>query len=339
MRGYRFHPRVHLDDLHVANLPPPTPGPRDVLLRMRAASLNHRDLLIATGRYGDFPAPLVPLSDGAGEVVARGAEVTRFALGDLVVPAYVPDWVGGPPSPEAIRRRLGGPSPGVLADLIVVPESAAVRAPAHLSPAEAATLPIAAVTAWQLLFEGAPLHPGAVVTVQGTGGVSLFSLQLARAAGARVVVLVRDAERVARLEAMGAEVIDTTREPRWEAALMELTGGRGVDVFVDLVGGNDLGRAVAVTRVGGTVGVVGFVGGASATLDLPALIRRVVTLRAISGGSRASLEAVSAAMEAHRIHPVIDAAFHFARAKDAYHRLAAGKLFGKVVIDFEEAAS
>jgi NADPH:quinone reductase-like Zn-dependent oxidoreductase len=339
MRAFRFNPRVHLDDLGIAELSAPTPGPRDILLKMRAAALNHRDLLIATGRYGDFAAPLVPLSDGAGEVVARGAEVTRFAVGDLAVPAYVRDWVSGPPSEASARRRLGGPDPGVLAELVVVPEDAAVRAPAHLSPIEAATLPIAAVTAWQLLFEDARLRPGELVAVRGTGGVSLFVLQLARAAGARVVVLVRSEERAARVEAMGAIAVDTARLPSWESRLLDLSRGRGVDVFVDLIGGDDLARAVSVTRVGGTVGVVGFVAGAAATLDLPSLIRRSITLRAVSGGSRASFEALVRAMEAQRIHPVVDAVFPFARAKEAYQRIAAGHLFGKVVVSFDEVPS
>lgn len=336
MKAFQYVDRIALDDLRPVELPTPSPRPRELLVRMRAASLNARDLLIATKRYGSFAPPLVPLSDGAGDVVEVGGRVTRFALGDLVIPTYLPDWTSGPPHEAIGRRRLGGPSPGVLAEYVVVHEDAAVLAPAHLSPIEASTLPIAAVTAWQVLFANAQLQPGEVVAVQGTGGVAVFVLQLARAAGAKVIVLTRATDRVARLEEMGAFVIDTTRDRTWEARVLELTAGRGVDLFVDLVGGDAVARAITATRVGGTVAIVGFVGGTTTTLDLVTAIRRVVTLRAVSGGSRASFEALSRALEVARIHPIVDTILPLSRTREAFMTLAERSPFGKVVITFDE---
>jgi NADPH:quinone reductase-like Zn-dependent oxidoreductase len=336
-----FRTRLSLDDLGTEQRPMPAVGPRDVLLRMQAAALNYRDLAIARGDYGGFRAPLVPLSDGAGVVVEVGADVRGFAPGDLVCPAYVPDWIAGPVDERAARRRLGGPDDGVAADYLRVAEDALVRAPAHLDAIEAATLPIAAVSAWQALFGAAgTLAPGDTVAVQGTGGVSLFVAQLARLAGARVLMIVRDAARVAQVHArLGDDVvaIDGGAAPTWQDQLVRATGGRGVDLFVDVLGGVALGRAIAATRVGGTVSAMGFVLGGHAELDLPALIRRAITLRATSGGSRASFEALVRALEAHRVRPVIDRVFPRAALRDAYQHLATGRPFGKVVVRLDGA--
>lgn len=306
---------------------------------MRAASLNFRDLAIARDGYGGFAAPLVPVSDGAGEVVAKGAGVTRFAVGDLVCPAYVVDWIDGPLREERSFRRLGGSVDGVLSEYIVVDEDAAVRAPSHLDAVEASTLPIAAVTVWQALFADAGVRAGDAVAVQGTGGVSLFVVLLARAAGARVIGLTRGGDRASRLERMGAVAVDVSRDPGWEASVRDLTGGRGVDVFVDVVGGEHVGRAVLATRVGGTVALVGFVGATAAALDIPLVLRRAVTLRAASAGSRASFEALVRAMEATGVRPIVDRVVPFRDAREAYRALEEGRPFGKVVIAFDEVAS
>jgi NADPH:quinone reductase-like Zn-dependent oxidoreductase len=275
----------------------------------------------------------VPLSDGAGEVVARGADLPPVAGGDLVSPTYLPDWIDGPARESASRRRLGGPNDGLLAEYVVVHEEAAVKTPKHLDAVHAATVSIAGVTVWQALVVDAGLRPGDVVAVQGTGGVSLFVLQLALAAGARVVVLTRDAERVPRLERMGAVAIDTRATPDWTATLLDLTGGRGVDIFADVVGGDSLSRVIDATRVGGTVALVGFVGGATASLDLPAAFRRTVTLRAASAGHRSSYEGLVRAMEAAAIRPVVDRVVPFAEAKDGYRLLAEARPFGKIVVE------
>ncbi len=328
MQTYLFPDRIDLDALTLVERPDPTPGPHELVLEMRAASINYRDVALARGAYGSFRAPLVPLSDGAGVVSARGSAVTRFALGDVVCPTYVPDWIAGPLVEEVTHRRLGGPTDGVLAERLVVHESAAVRAPAHLEPIEAATLPIAAVTVWQMLFDDGGVRPGDVVAVQGTGGVSLFTLQLARAAGCRVVVVTRSTDRRAALEAMGAEVLDAATD--WQSRLLASTGGRGVDLFVDVLG--DVAALVPLVRVGGTIAIVGFVASTRSTLDVPATIRRGVTLRACSAGSRESFEGLVRTLEATRTRPIVDRVLPFARAREAWSQLERGRPFGKIAI-------
>jgi len=333
MKAMVFANRLALDDLRVVDRPAPSPGPRQVLLRMRAASLNYRDLSIARGEYGSYPLPLVPVSDGAGEVVAVGPEVCRVRVGDLACPTYVPDWLDGPIQQETAWRRLGGPADGVLSELMCVNEDALVRAPAHFSAAEAATLPIAGVTAWQALFADGGAVAGQTVAVQGSGGVSLFVVQLARAAGIRVLSLLRGSGRRGALERLGAEVFDSTR-PNWPEEVRAATAGRGVDLFVDVVGGPMLAQTIAATRVGGSVVLLGYVGGTSVTLDLLAVIRRAVTLYAVSGGSRTSFERLIRFLEAHGLRPIVDARFGFDEVRAAYEYLGAGRPMGKVIVDF-----
>lgn len=333
MKAFVFERRLALEELTPVERPIPTPKPNEILVAMRAVALNFRDLAIARGQYGAFACPLVPLSDGAGEVVACGSAVTRFAKGDLVCAAYVPDWIDGPASERVARRRLGGPVDGVLAEYVCIDEAAAVRAPAHLDAREAATLPVAAVTAYQALFREARLSPGDTVAVQGSGGLSLFVVQLAIAAGARVLVLARDGSRRERLERLGAEVV-VVSDARWDGPVRAATQGEGADVFVDVVGGASLGSAVEATRFGKTLLVLGFVSGKQSELDLVAMIRRAITLRAVSGGSRDSFEALTRTMQNQKIRPVIDRVFPLRDVRGAFEHLAVGRPFGKVVIEF-----
>lgn len=337
VKAFVFENRLARDDLRVIEQPAPSPGARQVLLRMQAASLNYRDLSIAGGEYGRYPLPLVPVSDGAGTIVALGSEVRRFRVGELVCPTYVPDWIGGPVQEETARRRLGGPADGVMRELMCVDEQALVRAPAHLTAAEAATLPIAGVTAWQALFADGRAVAGQTVAVQGSGGVSLFVVQLARAAGLRVLSLLRGTARRDALERLGAEVFDSTT-PDWPEQFLAATRGHGVDVFVDVVGGPMLSKTIAATRVGGSVVLLGYVGGTSSTIDLLAVIRRAVTLHAVSGGSRTSFEQLVRFLELHELHPIIGARFSFDELGAAYDYLGTGKPLGKVVIDFAPGA-
>ncbi|MFO0547298.1 MAG: NAD(P)-dependent alcohol dehydrogenase [Polyangiaceae bacterium] len=336
MKTLLFRQRVALDDLAEVERPQPEPGPREVRVAVRAVSLNYRDVAIARGRYPAAPAPLVPGSDAAGVIDALGPGLRRgFEVGERVALQYVPDWIDGPPRADSGARRLGGSVDGVLAEQLVVHEEALVRLPAHLSFCEASTMPIAGVTAWQALVEDGRVRAGDVVGVTGTGGVSLFALQVARIVGAEVVVIGRDPGRLARARALGARAVPA--EADWDRAVLELTGGRGVDAFLDVVGGDALSRAVAATRVGGVVSVVGFVGGASANVDLTTLIRRAITLRAASGGSRRSFEALVRALETTGTRPVVDRVFPFGAdaLRGALAHLAEGHPFGKVVIDLE----
>lgn len=336
MKAFTYRSRLSLDDLALVELPDPVPGPREVLVRTQAVSLNFRDVAIARGLYGGFEAPLVPASDAAGEVIALGPGASRFALGDRVCLAYVPDWIDGPVNEAVARRRLGGPTQGVLAEKLVAHESALVRAPSSWSAVEAATLPVAGVSAWQALVVDCGVRPGEVVAVTGTGGAAVFFVQIAIAAGAQPIVIGRDARKLARIEALGARTICSTASPDWDGEVLALTSGRGADVFVDAIGGDALGRAIRATRAGGTVSLFGFVAGARPTLDLVAAIRRSVTLRATSGGSRASFEALVRAIEARAIRPVIDRVVPFEDARSALASLAESSPLGKVVVSLEE---
>lgn len=333
MKAFVFQTRLGLDDLRLVELSAPEPKPHEILVRLGAASLNYRDLSIARGDYGRYPLPLIPLSDGAGTVVAAGSEVRRFHVGDRVCPSYVPDWIDGPIQEETAKRRLGGPADGVLRELMCVHEDAAVHVPSHLDDAEAATLPVAGVTAWNALLTGDGLRAGQTLAVQGSGGVSLFVVQLARAAGVRVFSLLRGGGRRELLERLGAEVFDS-EHPDWPEQLRAATAGRGVDLFVDVVGGPMLPRAIAATRMGGSLVLLGYAGGLSVSLDLIPIIRRAVTLRAVSGGSRKHFEELVRFLEQHQLRPVIDAHFPIGEALVAYEHLATGRPCGKVVIDF-----
>ena len=333
MKTFTYRTRLALDDLALVERPLPHVGPREVLVRVDAVSLEYRDLAIARGAYGALPVPLVPASSAAGEIVAVGSGVTRFAAGDRVSPAYVPAWRDGPVDETVARGRLGGPLDGVLAEHVVVHEDALVRVPAGFRAIDAATLPVAAVSTWQALVTDGATRPGDDVAVSGTGAAALFAVAIAKAAGARPIVLGRDAARLERVRALGAEVVDVTATPEWDVRVRALTSGRGVDLFLDAIGGASLDRAVASTRIGGTVSLFGFAAGARPSIDLVAAIRRAVTLRATSGGSVRSFEALVRAIDRGApIRPIVDRVFAFGDARAAFAHLADGRPFGKVIV-------
>ena len=311
----------------------PEPRRGEILIRVKAASLNYRDLAVLSGSYmPDLPLPYVPLSDACGLVEAVGEGVTRFVSGDRVVPSYIQGWHDGAPTPEQrFKRTLGGPLPGVLQQYIVVPAEDAVRAPEQLSDEEASTLPIAALTAWTCLREGG-LKAGDTVLVQGTGGVALFALQFACAAGARVIALTSSDTKAALLKKLGADaVINYRQQPEWAPAVRELTGGRGVDIVVETTGAT-LSQSLAAVGFGGFVGVVGFVGGLETRLNVRQLIGPMVRMQGIVVGSRTGLEALGRTMSLHRIRPVIDSTFPLERCAEAFRHLERGAHVGKIVI-------
>jgi NADPH:quinone reductase-like Zn-dependent oxidoreductase len=326
---------IGLDSLGFSERPTPSIGPRDLLLRTRAVSLNYRDVAIARGEYGRYPLPLILGSDAVAEVAQVGAAVTQFAIGDRVCPNDTPDWLSGGPDERSTKQRLGGPLDGVLAEFFVASESAIVRAPAHLTDEEASTLCGAGVTAWQALFGLGRLTPGQTVVVQGTGGVSLFALQLARLGGAAVIATSRSGDKLARVRQLGAtDVIDTRAHADWDKEVLRLTRGRGADIVVDVVGGGSLARSIAAARLGGTVVSLGFLESQTSTLDLPTAIRRAVTLCTSTGRSREAFEALNRAIEVSGMRPVVDRVFPFAQAREAFDYMASGAQFGKVVVRF-----
>jgi NADPH:quinone reductase-like Zn-dependent oxidoreductase len=276
--------------------------------------------------------PYVPASDACGEVVEIGEEVSRFKVGDRAMPIYTQGWHDGMPTPEQrTKRTLGAPLTGVLQEFVCVPAEDAVAVPSHLTDAEAATLPIAAVTAWSTLMEGG-VKPGATVLVQGTGGVALFALQLAKLFGASVVILSSSDEKLARAQRLGADIgINYRSTSNWEPLVRDATRGRGADIVVETAGAT-LQKSIGALAFGGFVGVVGFVAGMEATVQLRTLIGPMVRIQGIAVGSRARFEAMNRAIEQHRLRPVIDSTLPLEKAAEAFRRMERGEHFGKIVI-------
>ncbi|TMQ11259.1 MAG: NAD(P)-dependent alcohol dehydrogenase [Deltaproteobacteria bacterium] len=332
IRAYELQPRDGFDALTLVERPAPPLGPGDVRVRVRAVSLNFRDLNMVKGAK-KRKAPIVPASDGAGEVIEIGAAVTRHAVGDRVAAAFFPTWLSGELSDYHHARALGGGQDGMLAEEVVLPESAWVRLPSRLSFEAAASLPCAGVTAYHALFEAAQLRAGDTVLVQGTGGVSIFGLQLARAAGARVIVTSSSAAKRDRAVAMGADhVIDYKAEPAWGEAARAWTGGRGVDVVVEVGGPGTFDQSVAALRYGGTMSLLGVLTGLRGEVNTYGVFHKSLRVCGIYVGSVAMFEGLIRALEARQIEPVIDKSFGFGEARDAYAYLASGAHFGKVVI-------
>ncbi len=302
-------------------------------MRVAAVALNYRDLLNVRDPDGrGIALPRIPCSDCAGEVVAVGPGVTRVRPGDRVISSFFQAWEAGPITPDAMASALGGAVDGVLAEEVILRESGVVRAPEGLSPAAAATLPCAGLTAWHALVESGRLRAGETVLCLGTGGVSIFALQIARAMGARPIVVSSRAEKLARAEALGAwRSIDRTREPDWEQAALRLTDGRGVDHVVEVGGAGTLSRSITATRVGGHVALIGVL--EAGRVDPTPIMRKSIRLQGIYVGSRAMLEAFVRAVEATRLEPVIDRTFPFAEAPRAFHALEAAGHVGKIVIE------
>ncbi|MBS0518899.1 MAG: NAD(P)-dependent alcohol dehydrogenase [Proteobacteria bacterium] len=334
MKCYVIPTPKGIDSLTLAERPDPVPGPRQILVRVKATSLNYRDLLTVEAQYARAaPKPdLIPLSDGAGEVVAVGSEVARFKAGDRVAGCFMQRWTGGAIGDRAMASAMGGAIDGMLTELAVLEEDGAVHLPAHLGFAEGATLPCAAVTAWHALVEIGGIKAGDTVLVQGSGGVSLFALQFARMSGARVIATSGSPAKAERLKAMGAEaVIDYRTTPDWDREAMKLTGGRGADIVVEVGGAGTLPRSFMAARIGGTISVIGLLSG-MATLDPMPILRRNLRVQGLYVGSTQMFEAMNRAIEAGGLKPVIDRVFPFAQAKEAYRHLKGQTHFGKIVV-------
>jgi NADPH:quinone reductase-like Zn-dependent oxidoreductase len=334
MRLYQLGNLGSLDALQMKEAETPRPRAGQVAIRIRACALNHRDLNIVSGNYTSVALKpgAIPISDGAGEVVEVGPDVTRWKVGDRVAPIFVQRWLGGSLLPEYAASALGGPSDGVLAETIVLSQDGLVRIPSHLNFEQAATLPCAAVTAWNAALVKGRLQPGHAVVTLGTGGVSLFTIQLALMTGARVIATTGSSEKIERLRALGVnEVINYRTTPDWDVRVRELTAGRGADLVVEVGGPGSLARSIAAIRHGGHISVVGNLAG-KASIDPGALFAKRASMCGLQVGSRDMFEAMNRALAVAKLEPLIDRVFDFAEARAAYEYLASGKNFGKVVI-------
>lgn len=337
MRGYRLTTGGGINSLGIFEQPPQQLQANEVRVRIRAVSLNFRDLMVARGDYLVSTAkPLIPTSDGAGEVMAVGADVKRFKTGDRVITTFFPRWIDGRPTPEKTAVAPGGNHDGVLASEVVAHEQSLVAIPAHLDFNEAATLTCAGVTAWNTLFVEGRLKAGDSALLLGTGGVSIWALQLARAAGLHTIITSSSDEKLERARALGAHAtINYRTTPEWQQEVLRLTDGYGVDLVVEVGGTGTLKRSLASTKMGGTVAIVGGVSGFGGELEPFSLIGGARRLSGIYVGSRQMLEDLNRLVEVAGIHPVVDRVFAFEAAREAYEYLEAGRHFGKVVIQVQ----
>lgn len=334
MKTYRIQAFGGVDGLQLDELPIPSPGPGQVLVRVRAASLNYRDLLVLKGLYNKhFPLPGVPLSDAAGEIAEVGAGVTRVKVGDRVAPIFMQTWLAGELTEADGKSGLGGSIDGVLSEYVLLNEAGVVLLPEHLSFEEGATLPCAAVTAWNALFAAGRLKAGDTVLIQGTGGVSLFALQLAKLAGATVIATSSSDEKLQRVLNMGATAgINYKETPAWEKRVRELTHGRGVDQVVEVGGAGTLSKSLQAVRTGGRISLIGVLTGGAGEINTLPLLMKAIEVQGILVGSRAMFEAMNRAIQAHELHPVIDRVFPFPETPDAFRHMESAAHFGKIVI-------
>ena len=334
MKAYQLKDTGSLDGLALVDLPDPTPAPGQILVRVHAASLNYRDLMIATGNYGGTTPPdRVPLSDGAGEVAAVGAGVSRVKAGDRVAGIFFQTWLDGGIQAAYHASALGGAVDGMLAEYVVLSAEGVVKLPDYLTYEEGASLPCAAVTAWNGLVEQGRLTAGETVLVQGTGGVSMFALQIAKMHGARVILTSSSDEKLERARALGAdEVVNYKTTPDWDKTVWGLTGKRGVDHIVEVGGPGTFAKSLQATRHGGHIAQIGVLSDVGATVSPMPILGKSLNVTGIYVGSRAMFERLLSALTVGQVRPVIDRVFAFDEARAAYAHLQSGAHFGKVVI-------
>ncbi|HEV8711505.1 MAG TPA: NAD(P)-dependent alcohol dehydrogenase [Candidatus Binatia bacterium] len=334
MRAFVIADQFSIDALKLTERPDPTPGHGQVVVQVKAVSLNYRDLLtVKHGGMRNQRLPLIPCSDGAGEVVKIGPGVTRVKPGARVAGIFLQTWLAGDTNASHGQSALGGALDGMLAERVALHEDGLVHIPEHLSYEEASTLPCAAVTAWQGLVTKGGMKAGDTVLVQGTGGVSIFALQFALMTGARVIITSSSDEKLARARQLGAtEGLNYKTTPDWGKRVLELTDGAGVDHVVEVGGAGTLEKSFQAVRVGGTVSLIGVLTGAGGQVNpLPVLLKSI-RLQGIYVGSREMFEAMNRAIAIHRMRPVIDRVFPFAQTREAFRLMESAAHFGKIVI-------
>ena len=334
MRAIRIHQLGDLESLTIDELPEPEPGAGEVVVRIHATSLNYRDLMMMKGHYNPRIAlPFVPLSDGAGEVEAVGAGVSRWKVGDRVAAAFMPGWRDGYPSEVKALSALGAGGVGLLAERVVIAADGVVAIPDHLTFEEAATLPCAAVTAWHALVTEGQVKAGDTVLVQGTGGVSLFALQFARMHGARVIATSGSDEKLQRVLSLGvSDGINYKTMPDWDKSVRALTDGAGVDHVVEVGGAGTLTRSLRAVKTGGRVSLIGVLSGGAAEVTVLPILMRNLRVQGIFVGSVTMFEAMNRGITLQRLRPVVDRVFPWEKAAEAYRHMESGTHFGKIVI-------
>ena len=334
MKVYQLESGTGIDALSLVEKPKPEPAYGQVLIRVHATALNYRDLVVAQGGYG--PAvkyPLIPMSDGAGEVVALGKGVTRVKVGDRVAGIFFQNWIDGTLTKEKMKSDLGGSINGMLAEYVVLHENGLVILPEHLNYAEGATLPCAAVTAWHALVTKGNITAGERVLLLGTGGVSIFALQFVKLHGAGVIITSSSDEKLQRAQELGAdEIINYKNTPDWEKEVYKLTQRHGVDRVIEVGGAGTLAKSMQAVRVAGTISLIGVLTGVQGEVNPLAAVMKSLNIQGIYVGSRDMFESMNQAISLHKIKPVINRIFLFDEAKQAYSYLQSGAHFGKVVI-------
>ncbi|MBA2691301.1 MAG: NAD(P)-dependent alcohol dehydrogenase [Rubrobacter sp.] len=334
MKAWEIEGDFGIENLNFVDKDEPEPGFGEVLVGVRACSLNFRDYQVVLGQYDPkMPLPRIPFSDGAGEVLAVGGGVEKFAVGDRVAGAFMQNWVAGDVSPAAAASALGGAIDGMLAEKVVLAEHGLVRVPDHLSYEEAATLPCAAVTAWNGLVEKGGLKAGDTVLALGTGGVSVFALQIANMFGTKTIITSSSDEKLDRAKSMGAsEGVNYSENPDWEKEVLELTGGRGVDHVVEVSGPDTLAKSLSAVRMGGNIAMIGVLTGAKGEIPTAAILRKSVRVQGIYVGSREMFENMNRAISLHEMRPVVDRTFPFEEAREALRHMEGASHFGKITV-------
>ncbi|TZF99662.1 NAD(P)-dependent alcohol dehydrogenase (plasmid) [Chryseobacterium panacisoli] len=336
MKAYQVSKEYSISSLEQVEKSYPKLLPNEVLVKMKANSLNYRDLMVVTG-YSSWKPPVgrVPVSDGVGIIVERGSDVTALAVNDRVAGLFLPKWIDGKLTDEKIDGSLGGAkTDGLLQEYAVFDHNEVIKVPDFLSDEEAAALPCAGLTAWHAVIEKGDIKPGSKVLIQGTGGVSLFSAQFALMAGAEVILLSSSDEKLALGKKMGINHLINYRQiPDWEKNIMDITTGRGVDHIVEVVGGSHINRSINVIALDGTISVIGLIGGLSAELDTVKIMSRQIRLQGIEVGSKEMFTHMNEALMKHQIHPVIDHVYSFEDVKSAFSHLEKGAT-GKIVIKY-----